>query len=97
MKDIYFDIIFWIGALVIILFGLLLMLWMLLKIINTLSLFLGSMYKVYEYLIYKKEFEEWSTGYIETTGDAAQSEGYIDYMRDLERMPLDGTRDRRIL
>jgi hypothetical protein len=59
MKDIYFDIIFWIGALVIILFGLLLMLWMLLKIINTLSLFLGSMYKVYEYLIYKREFEEW--------------------------------------
>jgi len=45
----------------------------------------------------KKEFEEWSMGYIETTGDAAQSEGYIDYMRDLERMPLDGTRDRRIL
>jgi len=45
----------------------------------------------------EKEFEEWSMGYIDATGDAAQSEGYIDYMRDLERMTLDGTRGRRIL
>ena len=59
MKDIYFDITFWIGALVIILFGILLMGWLLIKIINTVSLFYGNMFKVYEYIIYRKEFEEW--------------------------------------
>ncbi|MBG04160.1 MAG: hypothetical protein CMM59_08790 [Rhodospirillaceae bacterium] len=45
----------------------------------------------------EKEFEEWSMGYIDAGGEASSYEGYVDYMRDLERMTLDGTRGRRIL
>ena len=36
-------------------------------------------------------------GYIDAGGEASSYEGYVDYMRDLERMTLDGTRGRRIL
>ncbi len=44
-----------------------------------------------------KEFEDWSMGYIDTSGEAATAEGYVDYLRDLQRMTLDGTRGRRVL
>ena len=44
-----------------------------------------------------KEFEDWSMGYVDASGEAGAYEGYVDYLRDLERMTLDGTRGRRIL
>ena len=44
-----------------------------------------------------KEFADWSMGYVDVTGLADRMDGYVDYLRDLERMTLDPTRGRRIL
>lgn len=57
----------------------------------------GEINVLYRDTIPEKEFEDWSMGYIDVAGEAAQAEGYVDYMRDLERMTIDGTRGRRIL
>ena len=47
--------------------------------------------------IQKKEFENWSMGFVDTTNVAERIEGFVDYATQLKTMTLDKTGARRIL
>jgi hypothetical protein len=47
--------------------------------------------------IQEKEFENWSMGFVDTSKMAAQFEGFVDYVTQLESMTLDKTGARRFL
>lgn len=59
MKDIYLEITFWVGATVLVLGLLYAFGWLFVKVVDGISGFFGNMYIVYEYLVYRREFEEW--------------------------------------
>lgn len=47
--------------------------------------------------IQSREFENWSMGFVDTTGAAKQIVGFVDYLKDLESMTLDESRARQTL
>jgi uncharacterized Fe-S cluster-containing MiaB family protein len=47
--------------------------------------------------IQKKEFENWSMGFVDTTKVAERIEGFVDYAMELKTMTLDKTAARKIL
>jgi hypothetical protein len=47
--------------------------------------------------IREKEFENWSMGFVDTSKLAAQFEGFVDYVTQLERMTLEKAGARRFL
>lgn len=57
----------------------------------------GAINVLFRDTVPEKEFEDWSMGYVDASGEASSVDGYVDYMRELEQMTLDGTRGRRVL
>jgi hypothetical protein len=47
--------------------------------------------------IQEKEFQSWSMGFVDTSNMAAQFEGFVDYVTQLERMTLDKAGAHRLL
>ena len=47
--------------------------------------------------IQKREFENWSMGFVDTTRLAERTEGFVDYVTRLKNMTLDKTNARRML
>lgn len=59
MKDVFFEIAFWIGVAIIILSSVLFLLWLSGQILNLLGKHWNVLWNVYEYSYYKREFNKW--------------------------------------
>ena len=59
MKELFYEVTFWIGAAIVVVMSLFALGYLLIKFIDALSRFFGNMFVIWEYVVYRKEFENW--------------------------------------